>query len=724
MRRLVAHDLLKCVLKLDHRASRVWATQADEDPCAEVGHGGPGYKGVLDSAVGAGCSTVAEPRRVALGSKTWTGRGHVDELDDLELLSKDELIDLLRERAEAGVKLTFPGKATSRRIVRRVQPRVQKNLPKYGTGSAEERAKNLLIEGDNLQALATLYRERGHVDLIVTDPPYNTGGDWRYNDKWDEDPNDSGIGELVNVDDKARHTKWMKFMYPRLLLMKQMLRPGGVLAICIDHRELFHLGQMLDELFGERNRLAIINWQKSYSPRSDKEHVSTSTEYVLVYAKDEERARTGLLPRDDQMNARYQSRDGDVRVWKNGDLSAGKGPKNQPMVYAIQSPFTGQLYYPPEGRCWARPQREIKRVLEQWGVTYQLRDLDDHVRRAKAAGVHPEDALQGVKALMVKGDLKEAKATATRVLENGPWPTVYFGVTGQAGPAHKRYLEDVKQGIVPMTFWAEDDHEFPESLGTVSWTHKQSGHSQTGVDELTAIVGRDHGFRTVKPLRLIQKIIQIWCPENGLVLDPFAGSGTTGHAVLSMNQGLSMDRRFILIEQGSPERRDSYAKTLTADRLKRVITGDWNNGKGVPLGGGFDFKTLTKRVDATALLQMEREEMVDTVIASYFDSGRRRGPSLVRFLDQDYRYLVARNSEGEGFYLVWGGADENADLTEDVYEECVNEGEAEGLKPAYHIYSRFNLFSTPGVHWYQIPDRILADFGLDVRTDSYAEEVE
>jgi adenine-specific DNA-methyltransferase len=120
---------------------------------------------------------------------------------------------------------------------------------------------------------------------------------------------------------------------------------------------------------------------------------------------------------------------------------------------------------------------------------------------------------------------------------------------------------------------------------------------------------------------------------------------------------------------------------------------------------------------------MEREEMVDTVIASYFDSSRRRGPNLIRFNEPSYRYLVARNSDGEGFYLVWDGAGKNTDLTEDVYEACVAEGDRAGLKPIYHIYSRFNLFTTPGVHWYQIPDRILADFGLDVRTESYTDEV-
>ena len=135
-------------------------------------------------------------------------------------------------------------------------------------------------------------------------------------------------------------------------MMLSMLRPGGVLAICIDHRELFRLGQMLDELFGEQNRLAIINWRKSYATRADRTHVSTATEYVLVYAKDGERAVTNLLPRSEEMDARDTSPDGDPRLWKpGGDLSAGKGRTNQGMVYAIQSPFTGDLHYPSPTRC-------------------------------------------------------------------------------------------------------------------------------------------------------------------------------------------------------------------------------------------------------------------------------------------------------------------------------------------------------------------------------------
>lgn len=649
------------------------------------------------------------------------------ESEDLELLSKQELIDMIvRSTAEGepGVKLTFPGKAVARRVSRKVRPHVQRTIEKYSVGTGHTRANNILIEGDNLQALATLYRERGKIDLILTDPPYNTGGDWRYNDKWDEDPNDTGIGELVLEDDRARHTKWMKFMYPRLLLMKQMLSPTGVLAICIDHRELFHLGQMLDELFGEKNRLAIINWEKASAPRNDKGHVSTATEYVLVYAKDESRAKTGSLPRAEDSYSRYKNVDNDPQGrWREHDLTARTpNPKQQ---YGIQSPFTGVIHYPSGRRSWSPAKRSIKNWLEEWGVEYVEKDIND--RRPKALMVRGGTALdlpnQDDRPRTRPGQVPiEATAAARKVLERGQWPYIWWGLDGKGGPRPKKYLEKIRKGFVPTTYWSADDYEKPLYLGSTSWDWEQSGLSQSGVKELTARMGSDHGFETVKPLQLMTKLIQLWCPPGGTVLDPFAGSGTTGEAVLLTNHTAGTERRFILIEQGRPEKGDSYARSLTAERLRRAIEGDWSNGKGTPVGGGFEFRTLTKQVDAKALLEMEREEMVDTVVASYFDASRQRGASLIRVVDRSYKYLVARNSEGEGFYLVWGGPDGEVDLTEEVYESCVEEGAGAGLKPTYHIYSRYNFFVTPGVHWYQIPDRILADFGLDIRTESYFNE--
>ena len=631
-------------------------------------------------------------------------------------LSRDQLLELLEAVGQDGIRIAFAGKANARRLARAVRPRVAKTIPAAGFGDDDARAHNLLIEGDNLQSMVTLYKERGRVDLIITDPPYNTGQQFRYNDKWDADPNDPGIGEFVSAEDGARRTKWMRFMWPRLQLMKSMLQLGGVLAICIDHRELFRLGQMLDELFGEDNRLAIINWQKSVAPRSDNVHVSTSTEYVLVYAKDLAKARTGSLQRSDEDNKRYSNPDNDTHGdWREGNLTART--YSAKADYAIQSPFTGELHYPPGSRVWSHPKRNILKWLEEWGNAYEERGIGD--------GKAP--------ALMLKGNLsaplpaKVSKKAEARLAQPN-WPFVWFGRDGGGRPRVKTYLQKIKKGKVPVTYWADEDLGYPVELDSTSWDYTELGRSSDGVSELSAIVGSGHGFNTVKPLKLFTKIIQLWCPHDGFVLDAFAGSGTAGHAVMALNASDGGSRRFALIEQGRPEKGDAYAQSLTADRLRRVCTGDWAEGDGEPLGGGYTFVQLGKKVDASALLQMEREEMVDTVIASHFDVTRRRGDMLVRCRHtgkQPYRYLVAKNAEAEGFFLVWDGAGKNTDFTESVYEQCAAEAVKAGLKASvYHVYARLYRYQTDGVKFYQIPDRILADFGLDIRNEPFAEEAE
>jgi len=307
-------------------------------------------------------------------------------------------------------------------------------------------------------------------------------------------------------------------------------------------------------------------------------------------------------------------------------------------------------------------------------------------------------------------------------LQNGVWPGLHFGSAGQTGPQVKRYLKDVQQGKTPWTYWAKEDYEEPLNIGCTSWDHEQSGHSETGTKELTAIIGRGHGFDTVKPLKLLTQIIQLWCPPDGIVLDPFAGSGSTGHAVLALNQETGTDRRFVLLEQGRSDTGDLFARTLTAERLKRVISGEWDNGKGLPLGGGFRFITLREKVDAEALLHMERQDMVDTVIASHFEATARKGLNLIHVKDAGYKYLVARNTDDEGFFLLWSGADAMPVLDEDAYEEIADEAERAGLRPFYHVYACFNDYQTENVRFYQIPNQILHDFGVSEMSGAFYNE--
>jgi adenine-specific DNA-methyltransferase len=120
---------------------------------------------------------------------------------------------------------------------------------------------------------------------------------------------------------------------------------------------------------------------------------------------------------------------------------------------------------------------------------------------------------------------------------------------------------------------------------------------------------------------------------------------------------------------------------------------------------------------------MARDEMLDTVIASHYDANRRRGPSLVSLSDEGYRYLIAKNADNEGFFLIWDGPDKNTDFTEEVYEAIADETEVAHLARTYHVYARLYVFQTENVRFYQIPDRILADFGLNLSSEPFNESL-
>lgn len=668
-----------------------------------------------------------------------------DNLDALESLDKEDLIKVVKTMLQGGVVLSFHGKRTAQEIDRKVRPRQTQIIKKLCVGTPEEQARNVIIEGENLQAMVTLYKERGEVDLIVTDPPYNTGQYFRYNDRWDTDPNDPDLGQIVKLEDGSRHTKWMKAMLPRLNMMKAMLKPGGVLAMCIDENELFHLGMMLDEVFGEENRLGIINWQKTFSPKNDSKHLSTAAEYVLVYSRSLELAKTFLLPRDERMDRIFQNRDNDPEGdWAGKDPTAKEYRKNT--VYGIQSPFTGYLHYPDlehqyqfsppvATKHWTGIKKsEVKACLEEWGSRYVEADLGDG--RGKAL------ILEGAGIKLVGYDPSEdpvvqrASLLAYERLKKGNWPRLYFrdtrsGEIATGRPRIKNHFKYVQRGKVPLTYWADEDYDIPIVIGAQSWNHAESGHSQAGVNELDAIIGKGHGFQTVKPLKLFKKIIQLWCPPNGLVLDPYAGSGTTGHAVLELNYEVEgSNRRFILIEQGSPERGDKYARSLTQERIKRAISGERPTSDGdlvvaaPPLGGGIQFRMLTKKIDSKTVLSMLKGELIDVVITSHWEENRRSGVNLIRIDDADYKYLVGRNEQNEGYFLIWNGGSRVGQLDIDTYATVIQEGKKAGLKQPYHVYARYEIYQSKNIIFYKIPDKILAHLGLNEDNDRFNEEGE
>lgn len=653
---------------------------------------------------------------------------------DFEQLPRSALIRLLQEHEAAlrdagkdGIVMSYTGRTAPWQIIRQVKPKLSKIVKKHSVGDETHQARNELWDGENLSAMVTLYKHRGQVDLIVTDPPYNTGEDFRYNDKWDKDPNDPDLGDLVPKDDGSRHSKWLKFMTPRIWMMREMLKPGGVIAICIDHRELYRLGMLMDEIFKEENRIGIINWQKAYSPKNDtggkKGGLSSATEYVLVYAKDSERAKTGMLDRTEAMNARYTNPDEDPDGdWASSDAAAPEYRKTG--SFAIQSPFTGKLYYP-SGNAgsnhWRLEAKEMKKLIEGWGSSYVYKQLDDGCE-AKAL------VLKGCRFIGNEPDLnsptlKTARKNAIDRIQGKNWPQLIFTDGGEGGPRLKKHLNKIKKGKIPLTYWANEDYETPLDIESQSWDHQDSGHSQAGINELDAVVGKGHEFKTVKPLRLIKKIIQIWCRPDGTVLDPFAGSGTTGHAVLELNAEASANRRFILIEQGNTDKGDHYARTLTAERVKRVVMGDWASGKRAPLPGGFRFIELKReRIDAEAVNTLAREEMIDLLLTSYWDKNEKAKSYLRRLPAGSHRHLFAVNPKDEGFFLIWDGPDQKSALNREAFKRIVAEAKSENLASRYHVYASLAPYTGTGIEFYKIPDSVLEHIGFNPRSDAYNNE--
>jgi len=513
---------------------------------------------------------------------------------------------------------------------------------------------------------------------------------------------------------------------PRLQMMKAMLRPTGVIAICIDDNELFHLGMMMDEVFGESNRLGIINWQKAYSPKNDSKTVSKTTEYVLVYAKDRTRADTGRisLNRGTVKNI-DKDPDGD---WIPSDPTARQHRKET--AYAIQSPFTGNLHYPngefkfdnnmPEARShWVNfTKAGAKKMLAEWGTDYIEKDIGDG--RGKAL------VLKG-STVSLSGDYDPAQDRVVAVAveraqarrEAGNWPSLYFRDdksrrAGHGRPRLKNYVHLIREGKVPTTFWEEEQYDDALEIGSASWPHAESGHTDLAKRELDAVVGKDHGFDTVKPLRLLKKIIQIWCPSDGLVMDPYAGSGSSGHALLELNHETGSKRRFILIEQGAPENGDKYARTLTWRRMHNAITGERPDHQRVePLGGGFEFRMLTRTIDARAVMNMKRDELIDVVLTSHWETHRRTAPNLQRFEEDGYQYLIGRDELDEGYFLIWNNGGPVGTLDIESYKVVTTEAKKAGLKPPFHVYARYEDFQSPNVRFWKIPDRILSHLGLD-----------
>lgn len=390
--------------------------------------------------------------------------------------------------------------------------------------AGDKESGNLLIQGDNLHALkALLPYYAGKVKCIYIDPPYNTGNEgWQYNDNVNAPEIKQWLNKVVGSEgeDLSRHDKWLCMMYPRLSLLRKLLRKDGVIFISIDDNEQANLKVLMDEIFGRQNFVTNIIWQKKFSPQNDAKYFSDNHDFILVYAKRKDSWNRNLLPRTEKMNSRYSNPDNDERgPWTSGDLSVKTYTVS--MDYPITTPG-GRVVNPPAGYCW----RVSKAKLEE----------------------------------MIKDK------------------RIWFGESGKNVPRIKRFLSDVQEGIVPLTVWL----------------HNEVGHNQQARQDLKSIFPESSfPFETPKPVTLIKKILQVSTDKNSIILDSFAGSGTTGQSVLDLNNEDKGNRKFILVEL-----EEDIAQKVTAERIKRVATGykiEKQNGtseKVEALGGGFRYCIL------------------------------------------------------------------------------------------------------------------------------------
>ena len=448
----------------------------------------------------------------------------------------------------------------------------QYSYDEAGQHAEDNGSENMIIHGDNLEALkALLPRYEGKVKCIYIDPPYNTGNEgWVYNDNVNDPKIKKWLGEVVGKEgeDLSRHDKWLCMMYPRLKLLQRLLSTDGVIFISIDDNELYNLKLICDEIFGARCFVSTVSWQRTYSTRNDSKGIVSEIEHIVVYSKNPG-WNPNKLPRTAEMNSKYKNPDNDVLPWTSSDAFAPGAATHQGMVYAIQHPFTGKLLYPYNGSCWRYQQDTMLEYMNGW-AQYELRSLDDAEKRAEICGVPENEVRQGVMGIMLADSLEIASSSAKKVLKRGQWPRFYFTQNGKGGIRRKTYIDSV-EGKPPTNYWAYTD----------------VGHTDEAAKILKAIFNGRATFDTPKPPRLVERVLQIAGSQNTLVLDSFAGSGSTAHAVLNMNKADGGNRKFILVEMMD------YADSITAERVKRVIDGYGEDKKAVEgTGGNFSYYEL------------------------------------------------------------------------------------------------------------------------------------
>lgn len=382
-----------------------------------------------------------------------------------------------------------------------------------------DNTKNLMIEGDNLEVLKLLQKSyAGKVKLIYIDPPYNTGKDFVYPDNFQDNmknyleitgQTEDGARLSTNTETSGRyHTDWLNMIYPRLKLARNLLKEDGVIFISIDDTEVDNLKKVCSEIFGEENFVANIVWQKKYSPQNDATYFSDMHDHILVYAKQRKSSKND----SNGWNIDFLPRsDEQNAAYKNPDNDPRGVWKSVDLSVKTYSKANDYSITTPSGRIVTPPASRCWQVSEKRFVEL----------------------------------CKENK--------------IWFGENGNNVPSIKKFLTEVQDGVVPTTWWS----------------YKECGHNQEAKQELKKLMeGESVFFDTPKPLRLLDRILHLATTNDKdcIILDFFAGSGTTAHATLNKNIADSGSRRYIAVQL--PEKIDDEKyytiSELTKERLRHA----------------------------------------------------------------------------------------------------------------------------------------------------------
>ena len=414
-----------------------------------------------------------------------------------------------------------------------------------GMHTEDNGSENMIIHGDNLAALKSLLPQyEGRIKCIYIDPPYNTGNKkdkkWVYSDNVDDPQIAAWIGKVVGSEseDMARHDKWLCMMYPRLKLLWRLMSNDGFIAISIDNTELFNLKAICDEIFGPNNFVTEISCVNNPKGRSDDKYVATAHEHILLYKKDI--VEFGQFEPEEKVTRRYRETDAngdkfrviDLRKTGDEDLRSDREDMFYPFFY---NESTGELILgtnedpTPEG---------FIRIVPMKSPT-----IEGRWRWGK--------------------DEKSMQTGFERLIAR------YMPTKNRWSIFEKDYLKD-KEGVKPTTVWTYKDV-----------------NSERGTEQFVALGFEKTDFPNPKPIGTIQRILTMLNDKNAIILDSFAGSGTTAHAVLRANHLDKGNRRFVLVEMME------YANSITAERVKRVISSDIENEKAQnATGGSFSYYEL------------------------------------------------------------------------------------------------------------------------------------